>query len=162
MAETKQYKLVYEKEGELKGSYSGVPTANDADVIERAVLEGKEDPTPVDPTALYHKLVPLDFDEVTPSGTEKVYEMLSVDPVHVWDLYNDRISTAFRFICEDREYIVISYESDETSTAEEARLINLVDIYADDPNAEEHSTFDKISMETDAETGNMRVFLIIK
>ena len=60
----KKFKLVYEKEGELKGSYSGIPANDDADVIKRAVLEGKEDPvTPTDPTELYHKLVPFNLGE---------------------------------------------------------------------------------------------------
>lgn len=162
MAETKQYKLVYEKEGELKGSYSGIPANNDADVIKRTILEGKEDPvTPADPTTLYHKLVPLDFGETTPSGTEKVYDMAAATAV-VWDIYNDLITTAFRFTYEGKEYIVISYENGEVVSEGEARLINLVDIYADDPTAEEHNTFESIDIETDAETGDSRVYLIIK
>lgn len=39
---SKQFKLVYENAGELKGSYTGIPANNDVDVIKRTVLEGKE------------------------------------------------------------------------------------------------------------------------
>ena len=154
----KKFKLVYEKEGELKGSYSGIPANDDADVIKRTVLEGKEDPVaPTDPTALYHKLVPLDFGEATPSGTEKVYEM-SIDAETIMSLHSSYITASFRITYEDREYVVISYGFDE----EGIKLINLVDIYADDPNAEEHNTFDLIRVETDADTGDSQVFLIVK
>ena len=48
--EQKAYKLVYEDQGVLKGSYSGIPSKEDAPLIERAVLEGKKPapaPTPV-------------------------------------------------------------------------------------------------------------------
>ena len=46
---SKQFKLVYENAGELKGSYTGIPANDDVDVIKRTVLEGKES-APVGPT----------------------------------------------------------------------------------------------------------------
>ena len=162
MTETKQYKLVYEKEGELKGSYSGIPANDDTDVIKRAVLEGKEDPvTPADPTTLYNKLVPLDFGEVSPTSIEKTYEITEIADI-VWAIYEYGIETAFRLTYENKEYIVIAYENDETSSEERVKLINLVDIYADDSTAEEHNTFESITAEKDVETGGVVAFLIVK
>jgi len=48
---SKQFKLVYENEGELKGSYSGIPNSKDGNLIEREALEGKKPVTPPTPTA---------------------------------------------------------------------------------------------------------------
>ena len=46
--EKKQFSLVYEDNGVLKGSYSGIPSKNDTALIERAILEGtKPAPQPV-------------------------------------------------------------------------------------------------------------------
>ena len=57
---SKQFKLVYENAGELKGSYTGIPANDDVDVIKRTVLEGKEDPTPVGPTIDTEYITELD------------------------------------------------------------------------------------------------------
>ena len=42
----KKFKLIYEKNGAIYGSYSGKVTANDVLLIERAVLEGSKVPAP--------------------------------------------------------------------------------------------------------------------
>jgi len=42
----KKFKLVYEDNGTIKGSYSGIPSKNDPELIDRAALEGLE-PAPV-------------------------------------------------------------------------------------------------------------------
>ena len=46
---SKKFKLVYEQNGTIKGSYTGLPEKDDVDLIERAVLEGTKpvpSPTP--------------------------------------------------------------------------------------------------------------------
>ena len=139
----KKFKLVYEKEGELKGSYSGIPANDDADVIKRAVLEGKEDPvTPTDPTELYHKLVPFNLGETVFNVEdnryhfdESVYDLIGFIIDLRWD-YN----CSFRFTYSNKVYIIVAYDADEEDYYR--KINNLVDIYADDPNAEEHNTFD--------------------
>lgn len=44
-----RYKLVYENSGMIRGSRTGIPAEQDVDIIERAVLEGLKDPTPMPP-----------------------------------------------------------------------------------------------------------------
>jgi hypothetical protein len=47
MAKTKKkFKLVYLKNGTLSGSYSGIPSKDDVELIKRSVLEGEELPDP--------------------------------------------------------------------------------------------------------------------
>ncbi len=156
MAETKQYKLVYEKEGELKGSYSGIPANDDTDVIKRAVLEGKEDPvTPTDPTEIYHKLVPFDLGETVFNAEDNHYHFDESVYLTINDIIELSVNAdyhcPFRFIYNDKEYIIVAYDTVEEDYYK--NLNNLVDIYADDPSAEEHNTFDSIICEIDAEVG---------
>ena len=42
----KKFKLVYDQKGDLKGSYTGIPSTNDPVLIERAVLDGEKAPAP--------------------------------------------------------------------------------------------------------------------
>lgn len=57
----KKFKLVYEKDGILKGSNTGIPADTDTDLIERAVLEGSK-PVPA----------PGPGDELTPEAQEEL------------------------------------------------------------------------------------------
>ena len=43
----KKFKLVYDNQGTITGSYSGIPANDDVALIEKTVLEGEEEPTPV-------------------------------------------------------------------------------------------------------------------
>lgn len=42
----KKFKLVYDQKGDIKGSYTGIPNADDPIIIERATLDGEKAPAP--------------------------------------------------------------------------------------------------------------------
>lgn len=67
--ENKKFKLVYEKQGTLTGSYSGIPANDDVALIDRAVLDGEEEPAPV----------PTGTISITENGTYDVAEYASAD-----------------------------------------------------------------------------------
>ena len=64
----KKFRLVYEKDGVIRGSYSGIATDNDVELIERAVLEGSK-PAPA----------PTPGPGPKPTGTIKITENGLVD-----------------------------------------------------------------------------------
>ena len=179
MAETKQYKLVYEKEGELKGSYSGIPANDDNDVIKRTVLEGKEEPTPepVDPTNFAHKVVPCDLgtiekvDPTHPSFAGMLAlvdvdsELLRAIIDYTWhaEVGEREYNLAFRVNYEGKEYIITSCTTDpEEEPEEKLKLINIVAIYANDFEANEQNIFESIEIVTDAETGDTLPIVTLK
>jgi len=45
----KPYKLIYEEDGLIKGSYDKFSHPDDVVIVERALIEGKKAPVPVDP-----------------------------------------------------------------------------------------------------------------
>ena len=172
MAETKKFKLVYDKEGTLTGSYSGIPANDDVELIERAVLDGSKDPEPepIDPINFAHTVVPCDFglaeeDEEYGSGVIVV----SVEPDVVrciiaytrqMEEFEGSFKLPFRLTYNNKEYIFIDYQTEEGE--EPKALVNLVAVYADDIEAVEHNIFESISVATDMESGDSFVELTLK
>ena len=50
MADKKKFKLVYDKQGTITGSYTGIPADGDVALIDKEVLSGEEEYKPVGPT----------------------------------------------------------------------------------------------------------------
>ena len=67
--ENKKFKLVYDNQGTITGSYSGIPANDDVALIDRAVLDGEEEPAPVPAGTL----------EITENGVYDVAEYASAD-----------------------------------------------------------------------------------
>jgi len=68
----KKYKLVYEDQGVIKGSYSGIPSKDDAELIPRDVLEGKKPAPKPQPE-------PTGTIEITENGLIDVKEFAQAD-----------------------------------------------------------------------------------
>lgn len=121
-------------------------------------------PTPFNPTELLNKVVTLDFGntEKFPAIGENTYRLVDLEPEQfmmlkeMCNIYSPNIPS-FKINVEDREYIVISYES-----VSDTAIGDLVDIYIDDVSATEHNTFDTIELYTDAETGDQTPIIIKK
>jgi len=62
-----RYKLIYEKNGSIYGSHTGIPNENDVLLIERAVLEGLKEP-----------VVPQGELEITKNGVYDVEHLATV------------------------------------------------------------------------------------
>lgn len=123
------------------------------------VASSQPQPEPVDPTDFAHKLVRIDLGEAEyfPEYEYSAYrlydagsELFGLMQQICWEL---SYAIPFYFICEGKEYVIVDY------TADDARLIDLVDIYPNDITAEEHHTFNQIWMEQDAETGEGFVYI---
>ena len=176
--ENKKFKLVYDKQGVITGSYSGIPANTDVALIDRDVLDGKEEPTPADPTELLHEVVSLDFGTATWTDEYNAYIFDDGDDVDaefaekilefVKEAQNARADVAlpFRFITEtsdhvkEYEYLITYYNAQEPEyESSYLYFVNLEDIYINDASGTVHNTFEKLALETDAETGDTKVLL---
>ena len=175
MSETKQFKLVYENAGELKGSYTGIPADDDTDVIKRAVLEGKEDPAPtpepepVDPSPIIDA-VTYDFGIANWSDEWNAY-VCSIEPeafIKIVDLAGtDNISFPFKVTIKNEQediestHVIISYYG-LYSMEDQYMLYNMQDVLVDDPDLTVQTTFDRLAVESAAETGDSAVCLFLR
>jgi len=157
---SKKFNLVYDNKGTIKGSYSGIPGDGDISLIEREVLEGSKPvpptpaPTPADPTALVHAIVPLDFGEAVLRGG-KTYGIKGIDAEALEELIGNtqdpmhpELLPAFRFTCDGVEYVITTYEA-----VADNEIGNFVEYYANDISGEpiEPAIFNYIGIETDTE-----------
>lgn len=113
------------------------------------------EPTPFDPTELVHKFV-FDFGHAEPTTLypyQDCYE-LSVLPDEFMSFV--LIMIPFRFTFNDKEYVIVEY-----SPISENDITEFVDVYADDINLTEHTTFEGyvITLHTDPETGDSVILL---
>lgn len=65
----KKFKLVYDQKGDIKGSYTGIPNADDPVIIERATLDGEKAPDPK----------PVGEKKIVENGKHDVVAFASVD-----------------------------------------------------------------------------------
>ena len=171
MSETKQFKLVYENAGELKGSYTGIPADDDTDVIKRAVLEGKEDPAPtpepLNPSEVFNlgtfDLGAAIWDEETNSyslnaDTELVKKIMEI---------GEAFPVPFKITLETKEevvestHVVTNYEVEVISEGN-LRMYNMEDVLIDDPTLTIWTNFEKLEITTDFESGDSYVNLYLK
>lgn len=100
---SKQFKLVYEKDGIVKGNYEGVPAGKDAPLIERAVLEGKKPVTPAPvPPGPEPGPTPTGTISITENGEYDVteyagakVEVPTIDPVELIRAVTPKLETEF-------------------------------------------------------------------
>ena len=96
----KKFKLVYENGGQIKGSYSGIKGKNDADLIERAVLEGSKKPAPTPGPQ------PTGEIKITENGKHDVAKFATAD-VQVAGL----VPTGEKKITENGKYDITTFAS---------------------------------------------------
>ena len=161
---SKKFKLVYEDNGVIKGSYSGIPAKSDASLIERSVLEGsKPAPTPDEPIdneksfeALkqfieyivlledkksYKAEKIFNFKNCPFSSMDEFWINLDAESVQWIHTFIEQEAMLLEFNCS---MTLPAYASSENSLT----FFNVANSYA------EPTSYCSISWETDAETGD--------
>lgn len=170
MADSKKFKLVYNKDGVITGSYSGIPGSEDVELIERAVLDGSKEPSP--------EPEPEPAEEITLEEFKAMLESLYCDePEYILDYNKDYVCHANSSVITemwesfDSELVVHVIEdmvNNHWFSYDGYQVIGVHEDYVYQINADlqlisvNYGTVEQvpaysISVETDAETGDSRI-----
>lgn len=161
---SKKFKLVYESEGYLKGSYSGIPSKNDEKIVERAVLEGSKsqpEPTPsIDPAELAKKIILnyIEFnkhDDTNYYASNKDKDLVNYfgNALREFCLYGHQGYPTWVLKLGDRECVWTYLEATSEESAD-SYLTFLDDIEGKEQQAE-------IYLSQDGETGDYHIHIVL-
>ena len=158
---SKKFKLVYEDNGVIKGSYSGIPSKDDVSLIERAVLDGSK-PIPPAPQPGPTPEPEIDTSLITNWNELDGYQLMGL--CTTWEGLPDNLTYFLEFILTcGRWYATLPIEED-------GDYDNECIIYSIEPSSENAANIEYFllkdqsrkfrclaSGEVDAETGDSHI-----